>query len=482
MALRSMRDIIAVLERNGRLRRIGKTVDRAWEPACLAKWMFQALPDQQRFGLLFDSVAGSTMPLATALLGASVETYATALGVAPSQINDTWIQALLHPRPPVTVATALCQQAVRLGAEARLGDLPIPVWTPGKDAGPYLTTNTVTRDADGRQGLGVYRTQVRDDHAVMVNLNPNRQATIRVNSWLSRGQPAPIAWVIAAEPAVHLAAVANLPYGTDEIEVAGGLAGEPIAMVRCKTIDLMVPANAEIVIEGEIHPGEMDDEGPFGEFAGYMGPRERKPVARITAITHRHDPLFYGYTSQMPPSESTVLQSLSNAGVLMKQLRHDLGQDGIHDLTIDLTFGGLLGHGVVAVTPRHPGHGRHIGRLLAEISPLKRITVVDADVDIRDPVHLEWAMNSHFNPARDTLIIDNVFFPANMDPSLGTVAPGTAAGSKIICDATRKPGCGAGTFSLPPREMMMRARALWTELGLPDFATPERARLRIDRP
>lgn len=479
MPHRDMRDYLAVLEQHGRLKRVAQEVDRAWAPAALAKWMFQALPEAARFGLLFERVAGSDMTLVTGALGASTETVALALGCEPAAINDTIVRALARPVAPRAVSSGLCQEVVLTGDAVRLSALPIPVWTPGKDVGPYITTIVVTRDADTRhQNMGVYRTQVLDDHRVAVNLAPGRQGFRCAKTWLDQGKPAPIAWVIAAEPAVHLATVANLKYGHDEIELAGALKGAPIELVPARTVDLMVPATAEIIIEGEVLPGETAPEGPFGEFAGYMGPVAPKPVARITAITHRTRPIYYGYTSQMPPSESTTIQSLVNSGVLLQTL-HDLGETSVSDVHIDLTFGGLLAHVVIAMTPRVPGHGKRIGRLVCDLSPLKRVTVVDTDVDIRDPVHLEWALNSRFDPARDTEIIRDVFVPMFMDPSVRVADGRSDPGSKLVLDATQK--IDSGSFSLPPKDVMMRALALWREVGLPDFEIPKRARLRIDR-
>ena len=298
-------------------------------------------------------------------------------------------------------------------------------------------------------------------------------------SYLNDGKPAPIAWVIGTDPAVHFATVANLPAGADEMEVAGGLQGEPVQMVKCKTSDLMVPANSEFIIEGEVLPGEEADEGPFGEFAGYMGPVAKKPVARITAITHRKDAIFYGYTSQMPPSESTVLQSLSNAPLVLKALRDDLGERFIKDVFIDLTFGGLLAHCIIAMVPQHAGHAKKVGRMVADMSPLKRITVVDDCIDIRDPLHVEWAMNSHYHPVRDTVIIDDVFFPMGMDPSVRVDPTKEEMGSKIVIDATQT--IDAGAYSLPEKEIMDRALKTWKEAGLPEFEIPKRARLRFER-
>ena len=442
--------------------------------------MYQALPVERRFGLLFQDVKGSTIPVVTAALGASPRSVALALQCEVDEINDKIVAALRNPIKPRNTHAGACQEIELLGDAASLAKLPIVTWTPGKDKGPYITTIVVTRNHDtGVQNLGVYRTMVRDDHSVVVNLSPGRQGTLNARTWTDRGKRAPIAWVIATEPAVHLATVANLPYGKDEMEFAGGLKGEPIELVRCKTIDLHVPANSEIVIEGEIAPGEMENEGPFGEFAGFMGPVEKRPVAHVTAITHRRNPLYYGYTSQMPPSESTTIQSLVNAGVILQTMRDHVGDHAVQDVYIDQTFGGLLAHVIVAITPQVPGHGKRVGRTIADITPVKRVTVVDADVDIRDPSHVDWALNSRFSPQRDTVIIDDVYVPLQIDPSVRDARGNVVQGSKIILDATQK--IDSGPFSLPPKEVMMRALEVWKQCGLPEFTIPKRARLRIEK-
>jgi 2,5-furandicarboxylate decarboxylase 1 len=479
MSHRDFREFIAASEQQGMLRRVRQTVDRAWEPGCMVKWTFQALSNEDRFGLLFEDVAGSEFRLATGALGASRYAYALALGVEPDEINDAWENALCNPITPVTVDTAPCQQVVRRGDDARLSDLPIPVWTPGKDIGPYITTSTATRDADtGNQNMGVYRTRVRDDHHVVVNLNPRRHGHNQITTWLDRGQPAPIAWVIGAEPAVHFASVGAVQAGVQELAVAGGLKGSAVELVKCVTSDIMVPAHAEIIIEGEILPGETDVEGPFGENFGYMSEAGVKPVARITAITHRKDAIYYGISSQMPPSESTVLQSTANAGLTRKILRRDLGETSVSDLYYDYTFGGQAAHGIVAMKPLHPGHAKKVGRTVAEISSLKRITVVDDDVDIRDPVHMDWVMNARFNPVSDTVIVEDNFIRMNMDPAI-PLTGSIKMGSKIVIDATQK--LEEAEFSLPARDTMMKALDTWKQAGLPEFEIPKRARLRLDR-
>jgi 4-hydroxy-3-polyprenylbenzoate decarboxylase len=476
---RDLRTLVVQLEGAGLLKRFTRAVDPTWEPGSLVKWMFQALPPEQRFGMLFENVTGSSIPLLTAAIGASPVTFAATLSTTPDHINATILSALRKPIAPAVVQSGPTQEVVKRGAEIALSALPIPTWTPEKDAGPYLTTMVVTKNAtSGEQNTGVYRTQVLDDNRVIINLSPNRQGTKNVGTFHAAGQTAPIAWVIGAPPAVYISAVANLPYGQDEMGLAGALQGAPIELVRCITQDLLVPADAEIIIEGEILIGETATEGAFGEFAGYMSHTGTRPIARITAITHRRDPIYYGLASQMPPSESTIMQSLTNGAVLMKTLCDDFGDPSISDVFIDTTFGGVLAHGIIAMSPHYPGHGRRIGRLVAQLTALKRVTVVDADIDIRDPNHVDWALNSRYNPATDTDLVDNAFY--FMDPALPRIeSRSKAMGSKLVIDATAKHD--PGTFSLPPRATMLKALDVWKDLGLPDFKIPKIAQSRIDR-
>ena len=479
MASLGFRALIGVLEQKQRLRRIKPTVDRTWEPACLAKWVFQALPDEQRFGLLFESVKDSKFRLATGIIGNSRKSYGTAIGVDPDHINDKWLDALLNPIKPVVVKKGESQQVIVRGADADLSALPIPVWTPGKDPAPYITTLVITKNAEtGVQNMGVYRTQVADKNRVIVNLAPAGQGTRNVRSYLDKGRPAPIAWVVGADPAVLVSATAKMPYGVNEIEVAGGLTGAPVEMVQASSVDLLVPANAEFIIEGEVMPGETAKEGPFGEFAGYMGPITDKPVAHIRAITHREDAIFYGFTSQMPPSESTLMQSLTNAGVLLKQLKYDLGEWSVVDAHIDLNFGGAMGHIVIAMEPRDPAHSKRVGCLLANMSAIKRVTVVDTDIDIRDREHVEWALNSRLDPGKDIAIVEGAQF-AHMDTSVRLIGNRPGPASKLVLDATKK--LDAGPFSLPSNDYMKRALDTWKQAGLPDFEIPKRAQLRFER-
>jgi 2,5-furandicarboxylate decarboxylase 1 len=159
-------------------------------------------------------------------------------------------------------------------------------------------------------------------------------------------------------------------------------------------------------------------------------------------------------------------------------LRDHIGEQSVSDVWIDLTFGGLLAHCIVAMTPKFPAHGKRVGRIVADSTLIKRVTVVDSDVDIRDPSHIEWAMNSRFSPARDTVLIDDVYVPLQIDPSVRDAYGHVTQGSKIVVDATQK--IESGPFSLPPKAMMMKALDVWKDSGLPEFQIPKRAQFRLE--
>lgn len=184
MPYRDLRDYLAVLEQHDLLKRVTKEVDPNWEIACLAKWMYQALPVERRFGLLFQNIKNSAIPVITGAIGASPRSVALALQCEIHEINDTIVAALRKPIKPVQSRTGVCQEIEFLGDKVNLGMLPIVTWTPGKDKGPYITTIVITRNHDtGVQNIGVYRTMVRDDRSVVVNLTPGRQGTRNVKTW-----------------------------------------------------------------------------------------------------------------------------------------------------------------------------------------------------------------------------------------------------------------------------------------------------------
>ncbi|MBI3089432.1 MAG: UbiD family decarboxylase [Candidatus Tectomicrobia bacterium] len=475
MAYRDLRDYLGLLESHGKLRRVKRQVDPSWELSCMARWVYQGFPEDRRFGLLFENVKGSSMSVGTALIGASRDVYALAMGATPEKIHDTWLRALRNPLPPKLVNSGPAHEVVIPKEKVDLTSLPVPTWTPGKDVTPCITACVITRDRDsGVQNIGTYRCQVQSKNQITLNTNPGRQGYQNYESYAARGEAAPVAVAIGCEPAVHLATSAALPKGMDEMHVAGALKGEPIEVVRGKTVDILVPAHAEIVVEGLLHPTGRMVEGGFGEFAGYMGHAAERIWFEVTAITHRRNPIYYGYTSQCPPSESTMIQGQANECVIHWQLIDVFGEQTVTDVAINQTHGGLMGHAVVQMTPLYGGHAKKVGRLVCEMSHIKMVTLVDTGIDVRYQQHLDWVWNSLINPATDVVIIKDacMFFDPSQD----------AAGrsGKMVLDATHKIGHSYTDLSLPPKHLLWKAYESWQDTDLPAFNIPQRVEHSLD--
>jgi len=476
MGYKDMREYIKVLEANGKLYRVIRTVDKSWEISCMARWVYQGFSEERRFALLFEDVKDSFMPVATGLIGASREVYALAIGTTPDRIHDIWLRALSNPIAPKVVPSGPVQEVVIPKDQIDLTYLPVPIWTPIKDRKTCITNCVITRDGDsGVQNIATYRCQIQSKNKITVNTAPGRQAYQNFQTYASKGAPAPLALAIGCDPSVHVAATAAVPRGLDEIDIAGALKGEPVEVVRGKTVDLFVPAHAEVVVEGFVHPTERMMEESFGEFAGYMGPEAEKVFFEVTAITHRRNPIYYGYSSQYPPSESTTLQGNGNECIIHWQLATRFGEKTVADVAMDQTHGGQMGHAIVQMTPLYPGHARKVGRLTAEIMKVKTVTVVDESIDIRHRQSLDMIWNSLVNPAEDVEIFKSPS-PRGMDPSRDS----QGMGGRMIIDATHKSGHTYSDVSLPPKECLWKAYESWQAAGLPAFEIPDRVERALD--
>ena len=479
--LLSFRDHLDNLESAELLERVDTPVDPNWELASMARWIYHGFDEDDRFALRFDDVEGYDIPVTTAALGASREVYTKALDVEPDAIHDHWKTALANRYPPERVSSAPVQEQVSTGGDASIEDLPIPVWTPRKDPGPYLTTVVITKNRDtGIRNMAIYRCMVVDDDTLAINISAKRHAFRDYSSYADAGESAPIAIAIGASPAVHLSSITNVDYETDEAELAGGLLGEPLQTVQAETIDLEVPATAEIVIEGEIDPTARRMEGPFGEFAGYMGHREEKPIIDVTAVTRRTDPIFYSLMGQVPPSEDHTIQSISNAALYHTQLTEDLGYETVSDVFIDKTYSGILGNGIIQLNPTDRNEGTKVGTELANMTQLKQVTVVNEDVDIRDPLHVAWAVNARTDPARDVTVMEDVFINPAKDPAVRTEPRDQSDSSKLVIDATVESIPEAlPQMSIPPKDDMEDALDSWAAAELPEFEPKRRMELML---
>jgi UbiD family decarboxylase len=467
MAYQDLRAYLAALERAGRLHRIAREVDKDWEIAAVCRKAFQNVPTAMRPALLFEHVRGYDMPVVAGVLGASPTVYALALQTSIENVSARWAAALQQPIPPTLVAEGVCQERVLTGDAATLHALPVPVWTVGEDPGPFLTAPYVfSQDPDtGARNVGTYRIQLNDGRCVGIAC-AGKHVDRHLAKYRERGERMPVAIVMGTDPALGLASVTSVPFGVDECAVAGGLRGAPIELVPCKTIPLAVPATAEIVIEGEMDPTCREQEGPFGEYTGYMGAAGLSPVIEITAITHRANPIYQVFVSQTPPSESSCIRMIGREQALLQHLRAQrLPVTDVHFKESGAS-GAYL---VIAVRREGPDTANEViaAAWAHEPSQGKITVVVDDDIDIRDSAAVEWAMSFHMQPGQDVSVHTETE-AVGLDPS---IAPRDVPhhvkrqirGSKLAIDATRKHAFPAR--ALPPREHLQRVEAQWADYG-----------------
>jgi len=467
MSYRDLREYLSVLEEAGKLHHIRTEVDKTWEIAAVSRLAFQEIPEERRPALMFDRVQGHDIPVCVGVLGASRWVYALALETEPEGIPDAWARAQRSPIPPRRVDSGPVHEQVKRGEAATLLELPTPIWTRQHDPGPYLTAPCViTRDPDtGIVNVGTYRCQIKGPRKIGMWVNFLQHARQHVEPRRLAGDRVPVAIVLGPDPSVSLCSVSRIVYGVDELAVAGGLRGTPLDVVSCVTSDLVVPATAEIVIEGEILP-DLEEEGPFGEYPGYMGAKADSYVVEVQAITHRRNPIFQAFLSQMPPSESSCIRGWGRECAILKHLR-DLRLP-VKDVHL-LHAGGAAAYLAISIRPQYPGQAQQVMWAAWAVDPaLGKITVVvDDDIDVRDPFQLDWALAWRVQPHKDLAIIPHT--PAvRLDPSQAAedvpqLDPSRRLSSKLGIDATKKHAYPPA--SLPPAEDLARTRARWAEYG-----------------
>ncbi len=471
MAYADLREYLDTLERKGKLFRVQKEVDNEWEIAAVTRRVFQRVPEPDRPGLLFEKVKGFDMPVTVGILGASREVYATALQCQVEDVPDVWAEAQQNPLPPEEVATGPVKENRLMGDDADILKLPASVWTVGQDAGRFLTAPCVISDdpETGERNVGTYRIQLKEARKVGIQLsNRTRDMWTHITKNEAKGRNTPCAIVLGGDPTIGLTAVSRVAYGLDELAVAGALRGEPLEIVRCETSDVKVPARAEIVIEGEVLAGVREQEGPFGEYTGYMSDSGPSYVIQINAITHRNDPIFHDFFSQMPPSESSTIRGTGREMAVYKHLKRDLRMD-VRDVHF-LHAGG--GAALLAISMRKKFEGQQLaamwGAWSVDPSLAKFTVVVDDDIDVRDPFQVLWAMSWHVQPEKDVQVIRQApgtpLDPSTAPPEEAREARRSALSAKVGIDATRKHAYPAR--AIPPREHLEEVDRRWESYGL----------------
>jgi len=472
-----LQDHLADLEAAGLLVRIDRPIDKDRELIPLVRWQFiGGVPESQRRAFLFTNVIDTKgrryeMPVVVGALASSPAIYAIGMGRAVQDIGEAWMQAIAHPIPPVLTNDVPCQAVVIAGEALRaegLKRLPVPVSTPGFDAAPYLTaTLCVTKDPEsGVRNMGTYRVALKAaDRAVVRMVAREATGAGGFLHWLKyreRKQMMPIAVVVGCAPIVMFTGPQKLAVDCDEIGVAGAAAGEPIRMARCRTVDLDVPADSEIVVEGLIDPDVLEPEAPFGESNGYVALEAYNMPIRVTAITHKKAPVFTHIISQVTPSESSVIKKVAYEPLFLNYLKTQMGVKGIRRVCMHERLTNLRPVIFLQFADRTPR--TEVWRGLNGAANLqsncgKIVIAVSEDIDPQSMDAVLWSLAYRTNPVEDVHVM----------PNRGGVQGAQYAGSRpdsgLLIDATRKRPMPP--LALPTREHMEHARKLWEELGLP---------------
>ncbi|NTV69846.1 MAG: 4-hydroxy-3-polyprenylbenzoate decarboxylase [Azonexaceae bacterium] len=487
MKYHDLRDFMSQLEKTGELKRVGVEVDTRLEMTEICDRVLRA----EGPAILFEKPKGHSIPVLANLFGTPKR---VALGMGeesvsalrevgkllaylkepepPKGLKDAWdklpiLKQVLNMTPK-KVSSAPCQEIVWEGKDVDLSRLPIQHCWPG-DIAPLITWGlVVTRGPHKtRQNLGIYRQQVLGPNKVIMRWLAHRGGALDFREFqlANPGQPFPVAVVLGCDPATILGAVTPVPDSLSEYQFAGLLRGGKTELTQCLGSTLQVPASAEIVLEGVIHPGEMALEGPYGDHTGYYNEQAEFPVFTIERMTMRKNPIYHSTYTGKPPDEPAVL------GVALNEVFVPLLQKQYPEI-VDFYLppeGCSYRMAIVSIKKAYPGHAKRImfgiWSFLRQFMYTKTIIVVDDDIDIRDWKEVIWAMTTRMDATRDTTLVDNT--PIDY---LDFASPVAGLGSKMGLDATNKwPGETTREWGRPivmDDGVKKRVDAMWQELGL----------------
>ena len=446
----------------------------------LVRWQFRGgLAESQRKAFRFTNVHDAKgrkydMPVVIGALAANADIYSIGMGVPVAEIGARWSHAIANPIEPLAVNDAPCQEVVIEGAdldgEGRgLDALPVPISTPGFDCAPYLTaTGVVTKNPEtGVQNMGTYRAGLKASNRLAVRMATRSGGAEGYRHWLEwqkRGERMPCAIVLGSPPSVAYCAPQKLRMGLDEVAVAGGIAGAPIRVVRGRTVDLMVPADAEIVVEGLIDIEVLEPGAPFGESHGHIALEDYNMIMEVTAITHRRDAVFTSIISQVTPSESSVIKRVAYEPLFLEHLSGHLGIRGVKRVVMHEPLTNI--RRVIFVQFERGVPRTEVWRALYGASSLqsacgKYVVAVSDDIDPDNADAVWWSMAYRANPREDIETLDH----RHRGHGPKTEGP-DFEDSTLLVDATLKGDMPP--VALPTEPFMTRAKEIWDGLdGLP---------------
>ena len=480
MAYKDLQEFVGILDKQGRLKRISTPVSPELEIAEIADRVVKSGGP----ALLFEKPVGSEIPVLINAFG-SEHRMALALGVESVEEIAAEIADLLRielpetamgklkmlPKygrlaayAPKTVNSGVCQEVIRAD-DASLDELPILKCWPG-DGGRFITLPMVfSKDPHtGIRNVGMYRMHVYDQHTTGMHWHPHKVGARHYAENECLGRRMDLAVALGGDPALTYAASAPLPDDFDEMIFAGFLRKKAVEMVRCKTVDLEVPADSEIVIEGYVDPQERRTEGPFGDHTGYYSLADEFPVFHVTCITRRKSPIYPATIVGRPQMEDCFMAKATER-IFLPLIKLQLPEIVDMNLPVEGVFHNLA---VVSIRKRYPGHARKVMHAiwgLGQMMFTKIIVVVDEHVDVQDLREVLWRLGNNIDPERD---IEFALGPVDILDHASRL-PGY--GSKMGIDATKKlPGEGferewPDEIRMSP-EIVKKVDALWAELGL----------------
>ncbi len=476
-----LKELITLWESKGHLKRISQPVDADLEVTEILRRVFAVNGP----ALLFENVRGARMPLVTNIFGTWRRIW-DIFGVDSEEALMSRIRPLLDIEPPKglmdkartlwkmkgvaanlpkEVGRAKCQEHVLMEGDINLGDIPVMKCWP-EDAGRFITLPVVvTKDPErGIQNLGMYRMQIIDERTTGMHWHPGKGADIHYQKAKKMGKPLEAACVLGCEPAVIYSATAPLPPDINELIFAGMLMDKPVETVKCKTVDLMVPARSQIVLEGYVDGSETFPEGPFGDHTGYYTPQRPFPVFHITAVTTCPDPVYPSTAVGWPAFEDALLGTLT-ARVFLPFIKFLIPD--IKDMALPVA--GLFHNVVLAsIDKRYPGQAYKVMDSiwgLGQLSTSKMVVIFDSDVDVHNEDDVLFHLGSSIDPLRDVVIKKgplDILDHASLEEGFG---------GKMGIDATRKLPEEGHRRPWPARAVMdeetkRKIDTLWSQLGL----------------
>ncbi|RFP55048.1 MAG: UbiD family decarboxylase [Limnothrix sp. CACIAM 69d] len=485
---RDLRGFLKLLDERGQLRRITVPVDPNLEIAEIANRMLAAGGP----ALLFENVKGSSSPVAVNLLG-TVERTCWAMNMESPEELETLgrkLSMLQQPKPPKKISQAIefgkvlfdvlrakpdidlfpaCHQVVKRGEEVNLNEIPMIRPYPD-DAGYVVTLGLViTKDCETKiPNVGVYRLQRQSNNTMTVQWLSVRGGARHLRKAAERGQKLEVAIALGADPLLLMAAATPIPVDLSEWLFAGLYGGSGVHLTKCKTLDLEVPANCEMILEGTIDPSETAIDGPFGDHMGYYGPAAPGPLLRVHAVTHRKDPIYLTTFSGRPPKEEAMM------AIALNRIYTPILRTQVPEITdFFLPMEGLsYKAAIISIDKAYPGQARRAAlafwSALPQFTYTKFVIVVDKSINIRDPRQVMWAVCSKVDPDRDVFIL-----PENPLDSLDFATEKAGLGSRMGIDATDKiyPEINRewGKVLESDPEVAATVDRRWAEYGLADI-------------